>query len=454
MPRLAELLDRESLAELVPADFASPGDPWIEVAAHLRELGHAPETETHAIFVPGRIEVLGKHTDYAGGRSLIAATEQGFYLAVVPRGDAELRFHDLGRDCRETLALGGELAHRPGRWTAYPLAVARRARRDFAVELGGADVAFTSTLPAAAGLSSSSALVIATWLALAAVNPLEGSTAYRGAIDGRERLAEYLAAVEAGRGFAGLAGDDGVGTLGGSEDHTAILCCRAGHVSQYSYAPVRHERTIAMPEGYVFAIAVSGVRAKKTGAARDAYNRASALAAELAMIWRRTTGRSEPHLAAIAGLGKSAIAELERAIEEAPEGASTSDLLRRLAHFLAESEELVPAGGEALASGRRRALGRPAASSQRLAERLLRNQTPETSFLAAVARDLGAAATSAFGAGFGGAVWALVERDRLQEFLSSWRTGYRERFPAAAERARFFSTGARGGALQVERRDG
>ncbi len=39
-----------------------------------------------AFFVPGRIEVLGKHTDYAGGRSLLCAAEQGFCLVAAARG--------------------------------------------------------------------------------------------------------------------------------------------------------------------------------------------------------------------------------------------------------------------------------------------------------------------------------------------------------------------------------
>ena len=40
-----------------------------------------------AFFVPGRIEVLGKHTDYAGGRSLLCAAEQGFCLVAAARSD-------------------------------------------------------------------------------------------------------------------------------------------------------------------------------------------------------------------------------------------------------------------------------------------------------------------------------------------------------------------------------
>ena len=48
-------------------------------------------------FVPGRIEVLGKHTDYAGGRSLLCAVERGFCVTAVPRDDDVMRVVDVGQ---------------------------------------------------------------------------------------------------------------------------------------------------------------------------------------------------------------------------------------------------------------------------------------------------------------------------------------------------------------------
>jgi galactokinase len=52
----------------------------------------------------------------------------------------------------------------------------------------------------------------------------------------------------------------------------------------------------------------------------------------------------------------------------------------------------------------------------------------------------GAEAASAFGAGFGGSVWALVRTDQAQPFIDCWRTEYEEKFPAAAHSATFFAT--------------
>ena len=168
----------------------------------------------------------------------------------------------------------------------------RRVTRDFPTEPRGADIAFASNLPQAAGLSSSSALVVATFLALDAVRRVRDSAAFRAAVGDDIELAAYLAAVESGRGWHGTAGSAGVGTHGGSEDHTAILCARPDQLVQYRFAPTRFERAVPMPQDHAFVIGVSGVRAEKTGAAQDRYNELAAESARLAVLWREATGSS------------------------------------------------------------------------------------------------------------------------------------------------------------------
>ena len=111
--------------------------------------------------------------------------------------------------------------------------------------------------------------------------------------------------------------------------------------------------------------------------------------------------------------------------------------------------EIVPAAADALERQDRDALGSLAARSQRLAETRLGNQVPETVFLARAATEVGAFAASAFGAGWGGAVWALVERDAAEEMQGAWAAAYRARFPEAAARAEFFTTGAGSAAAEL-----
>jgi galactokinase len=87
--------------------------------------------------------------------------------------------------------------------------------------------------------------------------------------------------------------------------------------------------------------------------------------------------------------------------------------------------------------------------SQANAERLLGNQTRETIALAGTARELGADAASAFGAGFGGSVWAMVPADSAERFTVAWRDRYAREFASAAQQAIFFTTKPHDGASEI-----
>jgi galactokinase len=404
-------------------------EPLSAVRAAMARGGAGPESG--AWRVPGRIEVLGKHTDYAGGRSLICAVEQGFVVAAAPRSDALVRVMNVADGSEVRLALDPGLPPPPKPWMHYPATVIRRVARNFPGARQGADLAFLSNLPSASGMSSSSAFMVAVFLAILDVNRLSEDLAYREAISTPEDLAGYLATVENGQSFGALTGDRGVGTFGGSEDHTAMLCCRAGELSQYSFCPVRHERQVALPPGYRFVVAVSGVKAEKTGAAKNAYNRASLAVRAILDAWRAASGRPDPSLAdAVTRAGAAPVREVvERA---AIDGFSTTTLLARFDQFVEESERIIPSAGDALARGAVAAFGDMVDRSQLLAEDLLGNQVPETAMLARSARELGADAASAFGAGFGGSVWALVEESGAAPFAARWEARYRAAFPSVS----------------------
>ena len=393
-----------------------------------------------AWYVPGRIEVLGKHTDYGGGRSLICAAERGFHVVSAPRADRRLSLTDLGRGV--SLVLDVDAPRPEVSWATYPLTVLRRLSENFPEMSRGADVVFESDLPSAAGMSSSSALMVAVLLALVRANRLDETPRWienLPNVDIRqsarsEDLAAYAATIENGQTFRALTGESGVGTEGGSEDHTAILCSAPMELAQYAFCPTRRERSVAFPAGLVFAIGVSGVAARKTGQARDDYNRASRLAARVLERWRIGTGREDTSLAAALASSSDA-PERVRALL-----GSDLELVDRFEQFFEESTELVPAAADELARGDLDGFGRTVARSQQLAEERLRNQVPETVTLARTAREHGAWAASAFGAGFGGSVWALVDQPAAHAFLERWQTAYRTACPAASARSRFFLT--------------
>jgi galactokinase len=407
------------------------------VRAALASAGAGPES--CAWFVPGRIEVLGKHTDYAGGRSLICAVEQGFVAAAAARDDGVVRIIDVAGREQAELSLRGDSRPLPSTWVRYPATVVRRVARNFPSARGGADIAFLSDLPPASGMSSSSAFMVSVFLALAGVNGLDREEAYRREISSPEDLAGYLATIENGHSFGALTGDGGVGTFGGSEDHTAMLCCRVGRLSQYAFSPVRFEGQMPCPAGRRFVVAVSGVRAEKTGAAKDAYNRVSLAVRAIVDLWRAASGREAISLAD--AVARAGVAEVRGAIERASvDGFTVSALLDRFDQFVTESTEIIPAAAEALAARDTARFGALVDRSQALAERRLGNQIPETVALARLAREQGAEAASAFGAGFGGSVWALVPDGRIGQFARDWEAAYRRAFPRAEPS--FLVTGA------------
>ena len=370
----------------------------------------AGRAETREYFVPGRIELVGKHVDYAGGRSLTVATELAIRarattidepLIRVRRGAGEIAMDvPLSRDARATTV----------RSSAYVTAVARRFARDFPHARKGVAIDLQSDLPTSAGLSSSTALVVALAMAFVDANDLTHDERWRAAIPTPMAFAEYVAAIETGEAYADFPRDGGVGVRGGAQDHVAIVCAEEGMVGQFRYLPARLERRIAWPADYAIAIAVSGVHATKTGNAKAAYNR-------------------------LADAMRGAMEDGRWKMKGVP-----SDVTERREQFREETEVIVPGVADAIRHCDWTALGRLVDRSQFLAETVLLNQVPETVYLARSAREQGALAASAFGAGFGGAVWAMVPRADAERFLAAWRAGYERAYPAKRARAKWSVT--------------
>jgi galactokinase len=200
----------------------------------------------------------------------------------------------------------------------------------------------------------------------------------------------------------------------------------------------------------MFAIGVSGVVADKTGTAKDNYNRASLAVRSILEIWRKASGSTESTLAAAATAEPEAASHIRAALRAAVSDASQQQwLLHRLDQFLLESEVIIPEASDALLNGDLTAFGALVDKSEDAAENLLGNQVPETVWLAKEARAFGAYAASAFGAGFGGSVWALVEKADAEGFLQSWQEAYRHSRHDAARNSFFFSTPAGPPLLQL-----
>jgi galactokinase len=219
-------------------------------------------------------------------------------------------------------------------------------------------------------------------------------------------------------------------------------------LSRYAWCPVRAEGEILLPADMVFVVGYSGVSAEKTVHALELYNAASHDAVRIVELWNASKGRSDRTLGDAVGSSPRATQEMRALLHSEP-GERGGHLRDRLDQFLSESYEIVPRAADAIARGDVAQFGTQVARSQLGAEKLLGNQIQETIALVRLAREHGAAAASAFGAGFGGSVWALVRAADATQFLDSWRAGYSVTAPSAAATAEFFLTAAGPRALRL-----
>ena len=155
----SEYAAKESLFDLVLSRFGTL--PVLDAGDYVSAQG----PNGHAWWVPGRLEVFGTHTDYAGGRTLVCAIPRGFAVVARHRSDGVVRVVDARREQELELNPRDDIQHaNPAPqfgWRHYVAVVARRLARNFPDASLGSDIVIASDLPRAAGMSSSSALLVA-----------------------------------------------------------------------------------------------------------------------------------------------------------------------------------------------------------------------------------------------------------------------------------------------------
>jgi len=192
-----------------------------------------------AVRAPGRVNLIGEHTDYNGGFVLPVALDRATWVAAVPRSDRKLVVQS--EDLVETVALDlDEVDPAPrGDWSDHPQGIAR-ALLAAGLPLRGANLRVASEVPIGAGLSSSAALLVAVGRALlalagAALDPVELALLCR---DAENRF---------------------VGTRSGVMDPMASLLCERGCALLLDCRSLGH-RAVRLPPGLSLVVVDSGVR--------------------------------------------------------------------------------------------------------------------------------------------------------------------------------------------------
>ncbi|HEY2339128.1 MAG TPA: galactokinase, partial [Steroidobacteraceae bacterium] len=141
-------------------------------AAFERHYGRLP---TWIVRAPGRVNLIGEHTDYNGGFVLPMAIEREVLIAAAPKGDGRIELRSTAAADVATIEVASPVQRAaPGHWSNYPRGVVAGAL-ERGMALSGLEVLIDSTVPLGGGLSSSAALAVATATVLEASvrQPLE-----------------------------------------------------------------------------------------------------------------------------------------------------------------------------------------------------------------------------------------------------------------------------------------
>ncbi len=431
-----EIVERDQRASQVPG-IVSRITELAGLVSSLNSPGVTDDSRAVVVYAPGRIEVLGKHTDYAGGSSLTCAVNHSFVFVAVVSDEPGVRMQDMVLSSSDFLPYENTQDTVRSSWLSYPASVVERFVVNFKSPDKGISLAFSNTIPRASGMSSSSALIVGIYLCMAALAEPELTPGFAEHLLTGADLADYLGSVENGYDFKGLVGRAGVGTQGGAQDHTAVLFSEMGKLGYFGYRPLRRLGSVALPDDSVFIIGSSGVRARKSQGARELYNNAVALATESLSRWNQATGTRFETLGDLVSDSGFSLGQFREVMTDV-ELSQAKALTRRMRHFYEETESIIPSAIQALRTGNVEQFGLEVDRSQELTDSLLGNLVPETRFLAKSARKLGVLASSAFGAGFGGSVWALAPRQDADRIMREWMADYGQSFPDRIRHARFF----------------
>lgn len=271
---------------------------------------------------PGRVNLMGRHVDHRGGSTNFLAIDRETLAVAGPRGDNNVlavsaqprKFKPVRFNISELIGRFGWsdwtnfvdsdwvrnlLYTAPGDWGNYVKAAMLRLQHQYQdIQIRGINVAIDGNVPMAAGLSSSSTLVVATLQAAIALNNFELTSQ------------QFIDLCGEGEWF--------VGSRGGAGDHAAIYLGQRGKIANVAYLPFRVERVIDAPDDYQVIIANSHIKAAKSASARHTFNeKVACYNLGLALFKHRS-----PELASVV--------QYVRDIDPERIGCTTSDVYRSL----------------------------------------------------------------------------------------------------------------------------
>ncbi|MFQ5704444.1 MAG: galactokinase [Gemmatimonadales bacterium] len=372
---------------------------------------------THVATAPGRINLIGEHIDYLGLPVFPMALQRHVAIHFRAREDNLVEIANSNADFgRRSFVLKTEIEpFAAGDWGNYAKAAALGVMK-MSDRLRGIDALVDSDLVVAAGLSSSSALVVAVALALLAANelvfePLE--------------LAELMAGAERY-----------VGLEGGGMDQAVCLAARAGHACRIDFNPLR-VTPVRVPAEWRFVVASSLVTASKSNAVRKGYNSRVRQCREALCTMTEALGlddRVDSYRELFATVSEE---ELVRCGEET----LSNDLFERFRHVVTECGRVLAAQG-AMAADDIERFGQLMIASHESLRDDFKVSCPELNELVDISLAADAVGARLTGAGFGGCIVALCHSSSVGDLIGALERKFYEgrRFAGALEHHLFVAS--------------
>ncbi|WP_409304263.1 galactokinase [Peribacillus sp. SCS-155] len=338
-------------------------------------------------FSPGRVNLIGEHTDYNGGYVFPAALTYGTWAAAAPRDDSTYNFASANFPTRVSVSSSEKLTcKKEDDWANYPKGVLSEllalSEKD-APMYTGADILFYGNIPNGAGLSSSASLELVTGLAFSSLAGLEIPMIELVKLG--QRAENNFIGVN-----CGIMDQFAVGM--GKENHAMMLKC---DTLDFQYVPVNIE-------GYKLVITNTN---KRRGLADSKYNeRRSECEAGLKIIQQHL-----PHVRSLGDVSYEEWMGVSRFIEN-------ETIRRRVKHVIAENERVL-AAAKHLKENDLLAFGKMMKQSHESLRDLYEVTGFELDTLyEAASKVKGCIGTRMTGAGFGGCNVSLVKEEEVENF--------------------------------------
>jgi galactokinase len=341
--------------------------------------------DTLTVRAPGRVNLIGEHTDYNNGFVLPAAIDKAIYMVMRPRSDQRVRLYsyDLDQSFESVL---GQLIMSGLHWPDYILGVVQQVKTT-GQPLGGFDLVFGGDIPLGAGMSSSAALECATAFALNEVFGL-----------GLDPLTMVKLSQKAENVFVGVQCGimDQFASMFGRKDHVIRLDCQS---LDYSYFPFKTDG---------IRIVLLDTHVKHSLASSEYNTRRRQCEAGVGLVRKH-----HPGVKTLRDVDADMLSAFVKPVDEL--------IYRRCSYVIEENARLL-AATEDLERGDISAFGRRLYGSHEGLSTKYEVSCPELDFLVAQVRDReGVIGARMMGGGFGGCTINLVREEAIGELIT-WLT--------------------------------